>query len=271
MSNACIALIAAAVVVSVGLAAAQAEEGLPSRLPAAKPAESTTQPAKGTWRGTKYIPSWETCHQAYKKRAQKGGIELLFVGDSLTWAWQNHKAVWKKYYGKYRAEHFGIVSDKVQHLLYRLQNGELENITPKVIVVLIGGNSLGHTPKAITAGIKANVDTIRRKLPKTKVLVMGMLPMDAEVTPRRLKIKQTNALTAKLDDGKMVRYIDIGDKFVKPDDSLDKDLYSGDKIHLGAKGYEVWASSIEPILKEMMSDQPATAPTTAPAPERSPR
>ncbi len=265
-----------AVIVALATGADMAQsQGLPGKLPASKPKESTTQPAKGTWAGSKdkntgqvWIPDWEACYKEHLDRAKKGGIDLLFVGDSLTWGWVHAKDVFEKHFGRYNAEYFGIVSDKTQNLLYRMQNGELDGIKPKVVVMLIGANSLGAGAKGVADGIEANIKTIQAKVPGVKILLMGVFPMKDKDDPARAIVKESNALAAKFADGKSVRFMDIGEKLTDAEGNLGEGLFGGDKLHVTPKGYEVWASAIDATVKEMMGGAATTAPASAPAAAR---
>src|SRR5205814_10650591 len=115
-------------------------------------------------------------HERYVQRARQGDIDLLFLGDSITefWTYPAGAAVWHEHYGKMKAAIFGVGGDRTQNLLWRLQHGELDGIQPKVAVLLIGINNLraGDEPPQVAAGIKANVDEIRQRCPRTKILLL---------------------------------------------------------------------------------------------------
>jgi lysophospholipase L1-like esterase len=193
-------------------------------------------------------------HEAFLKQAKAGDIDLLFLGDSIIEGWSGKgKDVWAKSYGSYKTANFGISGDKTQHVLWRIENGELDGIKPKVVVVMIGTNNVGaNTAGQIAAADTKIVQEIHQKLPETKVLLLAVFPRDPSPnSPQRIKIKAINEELAKLDDGKLTRYLDIGDKFLTPDGTLTKDIMP-DYLHPNAKGYQIWADAMQPLLDEMM-------------------
>jgi lysophospholipase L1-like esterase len=201
---------------------------------------------------------WLSRHVGFVIEAKKGGIEVLFLGDSITDAWRNKgdkggKEVWEKVFAPLKAANFGIGGDQTQHVLWRIERGEMQGIQPKVVVVMIGTNNLrGNSDKEITAGIKAVVRAVHDKSPTTKVLLLGIFPRGATAEDkRRDRIVAINKEIAKLDDGKKVRYLDIGQKFLGENGTLSKEIM-WDALHLTTRGYEIWAEAITPTLKEML-------------------
>jgi lysophospholipase L1-like esterase len=199
-------------------------------------------------------------HESFLQRTKEGPVGLLFLGDSITAGWTKAPEVWRKYYEKYQPANFGIGGDRTEHVLWRILNGELEGIDPQVVVLMLGTNNTGsNDADQIAAADVKIVQTIRSKLPRAKVLVLGIFPrgprknrdgtMDDGVKMMAI-IQAVNAKLAKLDDGEMVRYLDIGDKFLVngkiPDDVMP------DQLHPNAKGYEIWASAMQPTLEAMM-------------------
>ncbi|HEV3262631.1 MAG TPA: platelet-activating factor acetylhydrolase IB subunit [Gemmataceae bacterium] len=203
----------------------------------------------------KPVPKDVNRHEGFLKEAKKGGIDVLFLGDSITDGWRGGgKDVWNKYYKPLHAANFGIGGDRTEHVLWRLEHGELEGIHPKVAVLMIGTNNLGsNTPEQIADGIKAIVDDIRDKTPKTKILLLGVFPRSFKADdPARAKIKEINDTIAKMDDGgKHLRYLDIGDKFLDKNGDLPKEVMP-DALHPNRKGYEVWAEAMQPTLEKML-------------------
>jgi lysophospholipase L1-like esterase len=199
--------------------------------------------------------NWEKKHDEFSELAKKGGIELLFVGDSITHGWESSgKQAFAKNFASYKVANFGIGGDRTEHILYRLQNGELEGIAPKLIVLLIGtnNNAVGHKPEDTAQGIRAILDTIKSKSAQSKVLLLGILPRgDAE--NKRQANEATNAVISKFDDGgKTVQFLDISKAFLTPDGKLNAEDYSNDQLHLSAKGYEAFAAAIAPEFKKLM-------------------
>lgn len=197
---------------------------------------------------------WIDTHEGFSAKAKQGGIDLLFVGDSITAGWGNTgKAIWTERFAPLNAANFGIGGDKTEHVLWRLQNGNLDGMRPKVVVVMIGTNNIGRDSSGqIAEGITAVVKEINTRLPETKVLLLAVFPRSEKADhPYRAKLKETNAAIAALDDGKRVFFLDIGEKFLQPDGTLGKDIMP-DGLHLSSAGYRIWADAIQAKLAELM-------------------
>ncbi len=206
-------------------------------------------------------------HESFLSRAKDGPVEVLFVGDSITQGWngKDAKKIWDERFGKWKAANFGIGGDKTQNVLWRITEGkELENVDPKVIVLMIGTNNVGgNTVEQIADGVKAIVEEFKKQKPKAKILLLGVFPRSGKATKDlkdptvvcaadelQPKIKQINAIITKLDDGKMVTYLDIGDKFLNDKGGLPKATMP-DYLHLSPDGYKIWAEAIEAKVDEM--------------------
>jgi beta-glucosidase len=199
-------------------------------------------------------------HESFLARGKQGPIDLLFLGDSITEFWNTRgKAVWAKYYGDKNAANFGISGDRTEHVLWRIDNGELDGIHPKVLVLMIGTNNTGvNTAEKIAAADEKIVSEIRAKLPDTKILLLGIFPRGPRKSGGKVEdwqmkmteIRYVNGELAKLDDGKTIRYMDIGDKFLV-NGQVPAEIMP-DYLHPNAKGYEIWAAAIQPALDEMM-------------------
>jgi len=193
-------------------------------------------------------------HETILSEIKQKPVGLLFIGDSITNRWNNgeNKVLLDARFGQYNPINMGIEGDKTQHVLWRFENGELEGIKPKVAVVMIGTNNMGDPAEAIVRGDTKIVAELRRRLPDTKVLLLGIFPRGAAPTDGvRAKIKGINAELAKLDDGQQVRFLDFGDKFLEADGTISKDMMP-DALHPNPKGYVIWADAITPLLDEMM-------------------
>jgi len=198
-------------------------------------------------------------HDRFLIRKTQGPIDIVFLGDSITEGWNGQgRDVWDKYYVSKNAANFGIGGDKTQHVLWRIDRGELDGINPKVLVLLIGTNNIGYPAEEILKGDEKIVSEIHQKLPQTKVLVMGIFPRgpdpsDPMVAAFREKIASVNKGLATLDDGDKTRFLDIGAKFLTPDGKItDEFMYDDVALHPNTKGYYLWAESINPLLDEMM-------------------
>ena len=206
---------------------------------------------------------WVARHEGFVELARKGGINVLFIGDSITDGWRNEakgaKAIWDREFAPLGAANFGIGGDRTQHVLWRLENGELDGIKPKVVVLMIGTNNTGfeadqttrkNTPTETVAGVTAIVRKIRQSLPPTKILLLAVFPRGEKPDDlRRQQVVEINAAIARLHDGKSVHFLDIGGKFLTSDGTLPKEVMP-DFLHPSLKGYEIWAAAIrEPLAR----------------------
>lgn len=199
--------------------------------------------------------SWQRRQQKINDRANQGDVELIFIGDSITQGWEGDagKAAWEKFYGSRKAMNAGIGGDRTQHVLWRLDNGNIDGIKPKLAVVMIGTNNSGSdSPEDIAAGITAIVEKLRTKLPTTKILLLGIFPRgpDADDAKRKVNVA-TNKIIESLDDGKSVFYLDISKDFLSDDGTLAREVMP-DLLHLSKRGYQSWAEAIEPKVAELM-------------------
>ena len=197
---------------------------------------------------------WMKRHESFNERVKKGNVDLIFIGDSIAQGWERSgKEVWAKFYGKRNAVNLGISGDRTQHVLWRLDNGNIDGISPKLAVIMIGTNNAGrNTPEETIDGVTAIVEKLRKKLPETKLLVLAVFPRGRTAKDKlRLKNDKVNEAIAKLADGKMIHFLDIGPKFLDADGKLPKEIMP-DRLHPKAKGYTIWAESIEPKVAELM-------------------
>ncbi len=200
---------------------------------------------------------WLKRHESFNERVKMGKVDLLLIGDSITQGWEGSgKDVWAKYYAPRNAVNLGIGGDRTQHVLWRLDNGNIDGIEPKAAVIMIGTNNAGsNTSEEIADGVAAIVKKLRTKLPKTKLLVLAIFPRGANSEDKgRQKNAGANALIAKLADGEMVHFLDIGPKFTAADGTLSKEVMP-DLLHLNAASYATWAESIEGKLKDLMGEK----------------
>ena len=200
--------------------------------------------------------SWMPRHKLMNERVKKGNVDLLMIGDSITHGWEGGgKDVWEKYYAKRNAVNLGIGGDQTQHVLWRLEHGNIEGVQPKLAVLMIGTNNAGSgNPEAIAAGVEAIVAKLRDKLPQTKILILAIFPRGADPKDRLRQVNtKANGIIAKLADGKDVFFLDIGPKFLDKEGRLSRDIMP-DLLHPNAKGYAIWAEAIEPSVKKLMGE-----------------
>jgi lysophospholipase L1-like esterase len=192
-------------------------------------------------------------HEAFLQIAQKGGVDLLFLGDSITDGWRKEagKPVWDEHFGPLRAANFGIGGDRTEHVLWRVMNGELLGLSPKAIVLLIGTNNGKDSAEDVAQGIAAIVREIKARSPSSKLLLLGIFPRGEVPNLAREKNDRVNVIIAKLDDARGVRFLDIGPHFLREDKSISREIMP-DALHLSEKGYRIWAEAILPTVKEML-------------------
>jgi lysophospholipase L1-like esterase len=190
-----------------------------------------------------------------RAKDQPGKYDIAFIGDSITQLWEAAGTnVWKQFYGRRKCLNLGVRGDRTQHLLWRLEQGQLDGLKPRVAVLLIGTNNSGddrNTAPEILAGVQAVVAQIRTRLPKTKILLLGIFPRGETFREQRGVLLQVNQALAKLDDGQMIRFLDFGSQLIESDGSIPKAIMP-DALHLSERGYQIWAQAMEPLLKKML-------------------
>jgi lysophospholipase L1-like esterase len=218
------------------------------------------------------LPWWRERFEAKQAELREQHPRLIFLGDSITQDWERHgppdwadfAPIWKRFYGDRDAVNLGFVGDTTASLIWRLRNGELDGISPKVAVVLIGANNLGHLhwPADDTvAGIDTIIAELHRRQPSTKVLLLGVLPSDRSTwaTETTAAINRTLAMTYAHDSG--VTFLDVGRVF-RHDGKLDRSLFYDPKLtppeaplHPTAQGQELMAAAMEPTLAALLGDR----------------
>jgi len=243
------------------LPAAAARAGEPAA-EGPKPVPESCRPCKRQDGDAVKKAAWDQSHAQFLEVAKKGGVELLFLGDSITNQWREQgKPVWDKFFAPLKAANFGINGDQTQNVLWRVTNGEIEGLAPKLVVLMIGTNNTAksrHSPEDIAAGVSAILGVVKAKCPESKVLLLGIFP--TKVDPESFYRKNndaTNLLLAKLDDGgKTVRYLNINAKLMQRDRTISYDIFP-DLLHLSEKGYTIWAEAVIGTVREMMGLKPA--------------
>jgi lysophospholipase L1-like esterase len=237
---------------------APAQSAAPAPQAATAPAVTVDASAPSPKRGN---ARFYELHASFLKRG-KEPMGVLFLGDSITEGWGKAPDVWKEHYEKYQPANFGIGGDRTQHVIWRIEDGELDGIKPKVVVLMIGtNNSSDNTGAQIAAADTKIVRLIREKIPGTKVLLLAVFPRGPrkdkagividDGVKRMAAIREVNAELAKLDDGKNVRFLDINAGFLGADGKI-PDAIMPDQLHPNAAGYKIWAEAMQPLLDEMM-------------------
>lgn len=211
---------------------------------------------------------WLPRHNDILERNKQGSVDIIMIGDSITHRWEDAgKDVWQKYYAPRNVVNMGFGGDRTQNVLWRLEHGEINNINPKLAVLMIGTNNSNEcTPDEIADGIKAIICQLRTKLPDTKILLLGIFPrgdaaqrndkslLEAPYNPQWRKIDKTNKIIKKLADNKKIYCLNINKKFLNKNGKLTRDIMP-DLLHLNQKGYEIWANAMEPVINKLMDRQ----------------
>jgi len=200
-------------------------------------------------------PSWQLSHEANMNHtAANPGTPIIFFGDSITQFWNTEgTTVFDRFYAPLGAANYGIVGDSTHTLLWRILNGEISGLNPRLIVLKIGTNNLGaHTNTGIAAGVLRVVSTLREQLPRTKILLLGILPRSGVLLYDR--ISAINSIIQSLHDGQNVFFLNMFDQFriggewgVPPADIFIEGL------HLNTEGYQLWADTMNPLLNRILS------------------
>lgn len=217
------------------------------------------------WGGGTWWDQFEAINEL--ARAQGPNIDLLFLGDSITQGWTGPETrvavtggdrLFDRLYARYRAAGFGISGDRTQTVLYRVLNGNLSGLSPRVIVVMIGANNLGpdgSTGDEIADGTEAILAAIQRQCPDSRVLLLGCFPRGHESgTPMRAAIDRLHERLAAVADGDRIYHMDIRHRFLTADGRADLVTMADDAVHLRPAGYEAWAEEMAPLLEELMAD-----------------
>ena len=209
-----------------------------------------------------------TAHQQLVEKAKRGGIDVYFIGDSITrrWGALDYPQLlenWRQNFFGWNAGNFGWGADRTENILWRLDNGELDGVNPKVIVILAGTNNVGTRSggdaavAAITRGLAAIVYLCRTKAPDATIILTGIFPRNDSMTVLP-EIAKINANLAALADGRLVRYLNVNDKLTGPNGVLIEGMMNPDRLHPALPGYQVWADALKPILTELLGSPAAT-------------
>jgi lysophospholipase L1-like esterase len=209
----------------------------------------------------------QIAHEQLVAKAKHGGIDVYFLGDSITRRWgatdyPEFLANWKSNFFGWNAANFGWGADRIENILWRVENGELDGVHPRIIVVLAGINNVGTVPDGeakvedIARGLKALASACRQKAPNAVIILTALFPRNDNMTVIPT-INRINEKLAAMADGRKVRFLNVNDKLADKDGKL-FDGISRDKLHPGLKGYQVWADGLKPIFTEVLGPPAAT-------------
>ena len=222
----------------------------------------------------------QVAHAQLLEKARGGRIDVYFAGDSITRRWgatdyPELLANWRQNFSGWNAANFGWGADATQNILWRLENGELDNVHPKVIVLLAGTNNVGGvTPppnddarvEDLSRGIKAILDAMRARAPTATIVLTAIFPRNDNMAVMPT-IDRINARIATLADGKSIRFLNINTRLADADGRLFEGMMH-DRLHPTLQGYQVWADALKPILTELLG--PPAKEDLAPPPTGDP-
>ncbi|MEP1448611.1 MAG: putative glycoside hydrolase [Paraglaciecola sp.] len=189
------------------------------------------------------------------KRSQE--VELLMIGDSITHGWEDKgKTVWDKEFSDINTINLGFGGDRTENVLWRLEHGAIDNIAPKLAVIMIGTNNTGHRldpPEEIYQGIDAIVEKIQQKLPKTKIVIFSIFPRSAQANDKlRINNNQSNQLLGKLKDKYPLEVLNINQDFLDAKGNLSTEIMP-DLLHPNEQGYQIWANKLKPVFAKYIT------------------
>jgi lysophospholipase L1-like esterase len=208
-------------------------------------------------------------------KAGHGDFDFVLIGDSITDWWQkrNGPDTYARF-APWKPLDLGVAAETTEEVLWRLLNGELDGIHPKVIMLMIGTNNIGRgdQPEWVVAGVKKILETIRIKQPQAKILLLAIFPRSASSQDAiRKRVEETNKLLPALADGANIFYMDIGPRFLDAQGNLSKEIMP-DLLHPNARGYQIWLDAVSPKLEELMGSPlgPVASPSVIPLPSKTP-
>ena len=201
---------------------------------------------------------WTTRHEHALERVRQGDVDLLLIGDSITQGWDDEgRHIWDAYYGRRRAVNLGFSGDRTEHVLWRLDHGEVEGIAPKLAVVMIGTNNTGtrhDPPEETAAGIQAILTILRTRLPGSKILLLGVFPRSALANdPFRRLNAAINDRLRHYADNQQVFFLDLSPRFLDSWGRLAQALMP-DYLHPSERGYKVWADGMEDMIRKLLGE-----------------
>ncbi len=232
-------------------------------------------PLASTPLGRLYLPSWKARHEAKIAEIHSHKVDLVLLGDSITAQyehrgpdpWHDFRAVWQRFYADRNAVNLGFGGDATSHLLWRMQNGELDGITPKAAIILIGGNNLGHlhwaAPESVQ-GIVTVVNEARRRLPHTGIVLISVLPSIRNAWVDRNTVEINASLARIYGEARVpgVTFVDVTNLFMrngKVDANQFNDTFHKPPepaLHPTPEAQALMAAAIEPYVSKLMGDRP---------------
>lgn len=247
----CSSMLVLGVLTPISVYAELSSEDTAKMISGPAPKGKAWEPAWGYWKAAPQY--WLPTHFGFVKESKKGDVNILFFGDSITKGWSGAgKEIWQKNYQPLKSLNIGIGGDTTRQSLWRIEHEALAGIQPKVVVLMIGVNNIftgTGSDEEIAKGVAEIIKQIQAKSPKSKVLLIGILPLGNEAQSKRAKA--INSILAGL-QSKSVRFLDMSPQFLDKQGKVLPELYRPDRVHLEKPGYVVWDKTMMPILKEML-------------------
>ncbi|XP_027194417.2 platelet-activating factor acetylhydrolase IB subunit alpha2-like [Dermatophagoides pteronyssinus] len=202
-----------------------------------------------------YIPTYQSKHQQLLNQTKQFGkkIQIVFLGDSIVENWLNNgKKIWQQYYEKHQSYNYGIGGDLTQHVLWRIDNGELDGLQPKLLVLLVGTNNVANHDKPADVGkaMQIILKKLLTKLSNVKILLMSIFPRGGQKDDQQ--VDEINEIIKKNSDNSKVFYLDVTKKFRTNVGQLIEKLYMPDKLHLSEEGYKMWQKIMQPMFDKLL-------------------
>jgi lysophospholipase L1-like esterase len=195
-----------------------------------------------------------TRHEQFLAEGRSQKFDIICLGDSLTWGWDDYRELWKEQVTSKPTAFWAIDGDATNQLLWRIENGELEGQSPKLIVLLIGTNNpwVKNDANDMAQSIDVIVQKVQAKCPTSKLLLLGLLPQGyGKNDKNRLMFDQVNQRLPAVATARGIVYRDVGHAFLEPDGSLSPTI-SYDETHLTKLGYRRFAAALGPIMRELL-------------------
>jgi beta-glucosidase len=194
---------------------------------------------------------WIERFQGNIDKLKDGPYDFIIDGDSITDGWQaKGKDVWAKHFGAIKSVDMGISGDQTEHVLWRLQHGQVAGLDPKLVMLMIGTNNHGQDPQSVADAIKLIIGEYETRCPHAQILLLAIFPRGAAAdNPDRAWIAKVNGIISGYASDKRVTYLDIGKNFLQPDGTLTADIMP-DFLHPNDKGYEIWAQAVLPVVQK---------------------
>ncbi|WP_240647681.1 GDSL-type esterase/lipase family protein [Paenibacillus nanensis] len=208
---------------------------------------------------------WWERHEHVLRIQESVNPEIVLIGDSITHFWggdphtpgiQGAPDAWNAVFAPYRVLNLGFGWDRTQNVLWRLDHGELNGLSPRTVIILIGTNNTSETenaranqPQEIAEGLRAICDKVEALAPGAQIVVMAVLPREQYPNhPRRAVIAEINSHYAEIAKERRYAFIDLGPQLLEPDGSLSVET-APDFCHLTERGYRRWADALRPFLQ----------------------